>query len=187
MKTTPLLLVIAVIGIAGCQKTRWETYDSAAGGFSVLLPASPEETTEFLPSPAGDIVFQKVNVDQPTALYEVSYADYPDTLFAIQSPGEILEGLLYTYTVNGQVKPLSYTAITLGEHQGNEVEIFSPDGQLYIKARAYFVGRRLYELTVITRKEHSRSVDIDEFLDSFRLIESAETIDISASDSSGLQ
>ena len=126
-------------------------------------------------------------MNQRTALYEVSYADYPDTLFGIQSPDAILEGLLYTYTANGQVAPLSYKPIQLGENSGKEIEIFSPDGLLYIKVRAYFVGQRLYELTVMTRKAHSRSVDIDKFLDSFQLINHSEARDKSESDSTTIE
>ena len=187
MRIPPLVFTLLIITCVGCQKNSWETYTSNEGAFSVALPATPEETSEAVPSPAGDIIFHNTKLNQPMVLYEVSFADYPDTLFSIQSAEDIMEGLLYTYTVNGQVKPLKYSAIAMNGYSGREVEIFSPDGQLYIKARVYFVDERLYELTVITRKEHSRSVDIDQFLDSFQLIEPAEATGIRDRDSTQSQ
>jgi hypothetical protein len=187
MKKLSSLLVLAIVVLTGCQRDRWETYTSEEGAFSVSLPGVPADTTTSLGSPVGEIMMHKFSLNQETALYEVTYSDYPDTLFEIQSVDDILNGLLYTYTADGRVPPLNVKIVSLGDYPGREIDILSPDNQLYMKIRAYMVGHRLYQATVITQKAHSLSVNVDKFLDSFQVTGHPELLIQDDSDADGLR
>ncbi|MBN2572894.1 MAG: hypothetical protein JXA68_12255 [Ignavibacteriales bacterium] len=144
------------------------------GGFAVEFPSEPERMTQSVPTEVGDIqmtIYQAMSSDG-NVVYFVSYNDYPAELVEQGDPESMLEegmnGALGTYSS----QLISSKKIKYGDHPG--IEFFAGgESQGYainVKARMYLVENRLYQALVLGLEGSIDEDEMDEFLETFRLL-----------------
>ncbi|MBN1638198.1 MAG: hypothetical protein JW866_04475 [Ignavibacteriales bacterium] len=146
-----------------------------AGGFAVEFPDQPERMTQSVPTEVGDIemvYYQSMNASGEV-VFMVSYNDYPAELVEMGDPDNMLEegknGALGTIA---GAKVISSKKI---EYDGNPgIEFYATgDSQGYavaVKARMYLVGNRLYQVMILGLEGTADEDEMDDFLDTFRLL-----------------
>ncbi len=157
-------------------------FKSVDGGFSVRTPIKLTEsitTKNTVLSSDGKSVLLTVHQfggSKDGLAYAVDYNDFPEWIFTLDERPVVVEALLgssglgLTKLTNGKL--LLETKITLGPNPGREVLVeFQEQGQKAVaKARYYLVGRRLYQIMVITPSGKGGMSDINAFLGSFQLL-----------------
>jgi len=147
----------------------WKEFRSSEGAFSVLMPGTPEESTETLSTEIGPLNLHSFTVNQRERSYGVVYADYPEALVQNTDPEGILDGARDGAVAKVQGKLLSESFIDLDNHPGREIKVESSDRTATLRARVYLVNNRLYQTVWAGPKEDSSSEEVDRFLDSFEL------------------
>lgn len=147
-------------------------FASKEGHYSVLMPGTPTESTQKVPTPAGEIVANIATVEQSRGVgYAVSYNDMPFDENQLKEPGavdKVLDGSANGQVTNVKGKLISQKPIKLGDYPGREVYFEVPEkGE--IRSRIFLVGKRLYQTMVQGPKVTVTSKDADKFLDSFKL------------------
>lgn len=181
---TKIIILITLLSfiLSGCKSTKWTEFISQEDQFAVQLPGEPTRTSSQIKTPFGTSALRKFSWDSPDAIFEIACSDYSDSLFVVYSADEILNSVCATYTAGGRVEPLSYEELSLDGFPGRELTLHSPDGTLFLKVRSYLVNHRLYQTSAITPRAKSMSVNVDKFLDSFRLIPPLQSVENSARD-----
>lgn len=156
----------------GCGAAEWKEFSSKDGRYSVSMPGTPKETTQKVPTPAGEIVTNVATLEPSKGVgYAVSYNDMPFDDDKLKQPGvvdNVLDGSANGQVTNVKGKLISQKAIKLGEFPGREVH-FEVPGQGEIRSRIFLVGKRLYQTMVQGPKASVTSKDADKFLDSFKV------------------
>ena len=174
MKKARSVIFLIPLLLLSCSWFAWGEYSSEKGGFSILLPGIPEEQTETVSTALGDIRLT-ILMAQPdeTAIYFVSYSDYPAEAVSATDPDSLLASAMIS-TVDSQNGTLGgYYKIALVGRPGlafsADVKIEGRDAIL--RARNYIVGNRLYQVFAMAYREADSTEDMSRFLGSFRLAE----------------
>lgn len=189
------LLVVVVLAsvvapaVQGRQQTgpveqdaaAWKKLAPAEGGFTALMPGTASVETQPVESGAMKLDNRVYTVETKLAAYLISYADFPEVISDADTIQRILDGGRDKALDNTKGKMKSETNIKLDGHAGREWLVEVPGG-VVIRARAYWVKRRLFQVIVIMRdgpNTPQETVRIREgaaqkFLDSFAL--SGETV-----------
>jgi hypothetical protein len=141
----------------------WKLFKSEAGGFSLLMPGEPIETTR------DGVVTYSVNREKESVTYTISYIDFPvDPSTEKNGVRDAFTGIKDGIQEEGG-KILNEKTVSLKEHTGQELRVSMPDGAL-TRMRSYIVGKRLYLVMASTKNERSLLKSLEGFLNSFRLI-----------------
>jgi hypothetical protein len=161
-RATPLVVLVPLM-LAGCSD-RMVPYTNEAGGFTVLLPGTPEVTTT--KNKEGHDV-PTVVLNERSGTYTISWqvpkaqgTESADAKLDTASKGmaEIINGLDH-----------GFKAIKLGEWPGREIIIEIPTKQTWLRVRLYMVGDRLYNVITSGSRWWVDSAEARRFHDSFRL------------------
>ncbi|MEW5859674.1 MAG: hypothetical protein AB1861_20195 [Cyanobacteriota bacterium] len=149
----------------------WKPFSSSAGGFTVLMPGTPNQSQETIQTKAGPIKVQLFQTFRPNqAGYVVGYSDLPAN--AIKTPSDVnsfFAGAITGFTNSSKGKLLSQRNINLGNYPGREFKVQLSQGVI-VKSRFYLVDRRrFYQVFVVTDKEQDLVKSIDGFLTSFKV------------------
>jgi hypothetical protein len=149
----------------------WKPFSSRGGGFTVLMPGTPNQSQQTLQTKGGPIKIQLFEAFRPNqAGYVVGYSDLPAN--AIKTPRDVNDffaGAIYGFTKSSKGKLLSQRNINLGSYPGREFKLQLSQGVI-LKSRFYLVDRRrFYQVFVVTDKEQDLVKSIDGFLTSFKL------------------
>ncbi|MBD1900935.1 hypothetical protein NDI44_04480 [Trichocoleus sp. DQ-A3] len=150
----------------------WKPFASRAGGFTVLMPSTPNQSQQTLQTKGGPIKVQLFQAFRPNqAGYVVGYSELPANLIKTQRDvNDFLAGAIYGFTNSSKGKLLSQRNITLANSPGREFKVQLSQGVI-IKSRFYLVDRRrFYQVFVVTDREQDLVKSIDGFLTSFKLI-----------------
>ena len=163
-----LSLVLLVALTAWAQTPAdWVKFSPAGSPFSVLMPAEPkkdEKTSESPNGPYTTTLYTSVGPDRE--LYLVGWVDYdPKFNFGVQAE---LEANRDNFVKGVKAKLLGTTPIKLGTYPGIEFRAELP-GQLDIVSRVYIVGRRPYQLILLTPAGRDASANRERFFSSFKL------------------
>lgn len=148
-----------------------KVFSHAAGGFRVAMPGKPQERTIVYQAPGGAIEAHLFSVVRDDVRYLVSYVDRDKPL----APEEIdagLEELVKGSIVSGNGTLVAKRATRLGDAPGREFEFDStgPEGRpRFVRARAYLVGPRIYQVLIGGPKARVSSAAGDAYLASFAL------------------
>ncbi len=176
MKTKTLLLLLVAVVLSACKSgpVEWQTFSSSAGGFSVSIPGTFQESTQSVSTQLGAIDLHIFMLGQANSAYMLSYADYPENFVKQSDVNTMLDGAR-----DGALKNVNATlggtkAISLDGSPGREFTASVPDSKSVpgggsVQARIYLVKSRLYQLLVLTAKGNETEVDADKFLASFKL------------------
>jgi hypothetical protein len=155
----------------------WKTFQSEAGGFSLLMPGEPIETKR------DGVVTYSVNREKESVTYSVSYIDFPvDPAAEKNGIRDAFTGIKDGIQEEGG-KILVEKTVSLKEHTGQELRVAMPDGAL-TRVRSYIVGKRLYLVMASTKNERSLLKSLEGFLNSFRLTTTTATAASKASETS---
>ena len=146
-------------GIAGSQDSEWIKVAPVGGGFSVLMPAKPEEEVQ----PGDDLTTHLFSVTTDKALYLVAYGDYApsirlnvdDELAANRD--KFLKGLDATLKTTKQ--------LTVDGRRG--IEFTGESAQASFKSRVFIFGTRFHQIAVAVFKGDDDTRNSNRFFASF--------------------
>lgn len=148
----------------GMAPSALSEYVSREGGFIVLMPMEPTKQEITVPSEFGQIkmhMLQSLSLS-PLAACTVIYSDYPDEAAARKIFDKRSESLAKT----GKV--LSGRDISLDGHPGSEMRVETEPGKVMVN-RIFLVGKRAYQVMVVSQEPDADSPQLRKFLESFRL------------------
>jgi hypothetical protein len=146
----------------------WETFASEDGGFSVLFPGKPTESSNTMNSELGELTLHTFSYSNSNGQgYNVSYNDYPtDTVN--EDSKDVLNGVV---TGVGKTNTLVTQQTTTQQGHPGVVAEFEAPGSNYIFYKGIMVKNRLYQLAVVTpaADKETNKPDAMKFIDSFEL------------------
>ncbi len=144
----------------------WMTFTSKAGRFSISLPGTPAERSQFV----GLLKVTKFIAENKKDLAcVVSYCDFPEADVKSSTVQKRLDQARdgAVASVAGLAK--DEKATLLGGHPGRDFAI-EKAGVVIVRMRIYVVDRRVYQILALGPAPVLASKEISLFLDSFRLI-----------------
>lgn len=160
------VLALILLGLAVAANAQMQTYTSTEGRFSVQFPGTAEAGSQALNLKGGETIPQymfSVSADNDSTAYMVLYNDYPPG-YANGAPQSVLQNVRDGATSDKTL--LSDTAIEL---QGVPGRAFTAeDSKWSYSIQVYLMGKRLYQLIVVTTKGRSAPY-ANQFFDSFRI------------------
>jgi hypothetical protein len=142
---------------------------SEQGRFSASFPSPPEADTETTVNAGFRIKTYTFEATSEDIEFVVSYGDLPDGLFRQKPASAFLDGAVDGAIANTHSKLLSHTEISLRGHAGREFRAQAAD-DLVMHARILLVGRRFYQIVVVTKTRSALKREVFKFLESFSLI-----------------
>lgn len=145
----------------------WVKFSPAGAPISVLMPSEPKKEEKTSESPNGPYTTTLYTASTPEReLYLVGWVDYdPKFNFGVQAE---LEANRDNFVKAVKAKLLSTTPVKLGTHPGIEFRA-ELTGQFDIVSRVYIVGRRPYQLILLTPAGRDASANRERFFSSFKL------------------
>lgn len=165
-----LCLVFAAVSLASGFQTRdWVKFDSAAGNFSVLLPAQPSEEKKTVESPRPSSTSNFFTAREDAQLYMVGWVDYEPTY--VFNPEKELDANRDNMVKALNGKLLSSKKISLGTYQGLEFtgEFANRNGKFLFQAQVFIVGKRPYLLTHLSPEGKESVQNRQRFFSSFKI------------------
>lgn len=174
------IFLLLILGFAQPDK---DIYTADDGSFSVLAPGEFVEKYQELETEVGSIEVYTLHCqldikDHPNFLYLINYYDYPDGFDddAENGEDEFLKNIFdesIDQSLTGLNGKLLYsTDIKLQEYYSGRVNRISyNDGESIVKSKMYLVNNRFYFLQVYTTKDNSLNLEMDDFLNSFKVLQ----------------
>lgn len=153
-------------------------FSSQRGRFTILFPGTPTEKDTSVDTLVGRLDSREYKFAEHPTYYAVVYDDFAGDLEQDAERRDYAMNRMRDAGLSSgpDRRVLGESEVRLGSHPGRALKISIPDGGV-IRVRMYAVGRRLYQVSVITLGERSspgaaRSAEkrAMKFLDSFRLI-----------------
>ncbi len=148
----------------------WQPFASGDGGFTVLMPGTPEAVQETIKIPAGAVELRGFLTQRPEeANYIILYSDVaPDLISASGGQNGFFNAVIQGIANNSGGTLLGRQNISLGQYPGRDLRVELDEGAI-AQYKLYIVNQRLYQLVVITQKEEALPGSIAGFFDSFQL------------------
>jgi hypothetical protein len=148
----------------------WQQFSSLEGGFSVLMPGSPEE---FVTQNSFRVF--RVTLQNPQIVFVVDYNLVNVVLTNPSDPSRIntqpspkfFQG--FREGVVGEGRLIRERDVEINSYSGREIEYQDSDA-LFHRLRLYYVNQRFYKLEAISRTEAAFGSESDRFFNSFRLL-----------------
>ena len=160
LKSVAVFVVLFVfVQIANASQSEWIKVAPAGGGFSVMMPAKPEEEVQ----PGDDLTTHLFSLSTDNALYLVAYGDYaPSVRFNVDDEltanrDRFLKGLNATLTTTKQ--------LTIDGRKGIEFTGESEDATF--KSRLLIFGIRFYQIAVAVFRGKENTANSNRFFASF--------------------
>ena len=167
-----VLFLLATAGLGQNRDARLYDYRSVDGKFRVKMPRDPDlDRKELATGPGGvqSVPVTTVRSSSGKLVYAVSYADYPDTFRAVPAK-TLLDGVRNGLKgTDGKVVKDEETTLGTGEKKVSGREFRVEAGNNAVRARAFLVETRLYQVMVTGPKSSVDSKSTDEFFRSFEL------------------
>jgi hypothetical protein len=164
-----LALVMALVGWNCAQAQIWTEFAPDGGRYRILMPGSPQISTEPVPLPDGRRVqMHQAMVEGPNVAYLSTHVDYPAELVQQTSRETLLDNVR-----NGSSKGHTLVRekrLTIGGNPGREYVISRANG-ITLVTRSFLVGNRLYQVIVAGRAGIEQDPDTGKFLQSFTLLQ----------------
>jgi len=164
----------------------WITMTIPDGNFEIKFPEEPKKRVEGSETVMGNLdhikyIFEPQIGKDDNLVYGASYVVYPPKIInsRVTSEAQIDEFINYTVErrVNSVAGKIIYQKdISYGLFPGKEVKVDYQNGLAEIKYRFYLVDNTLYILQVISSSQNSANKAQDVFLNSFKLLVYAQTI-----------
>ena len=152
--------VLSIVLSGPIKGNTWQRVQPPDGGFAVLLPGTPEVSSEPINTPVGPATMHTYIVSNGSEGYMASYTDALVPL----DPQRALDGARNGALGKGRL--ISETRISLDGAPGRFFVI--QIGEMQYTAKVYVLGRRLYQTVTVTKGQGSLSPTAQSVLDSFR-------------------
>lgn len=153
----------------------WRTITSTPGGFTVLMPGEPVRRWQSVPTSAGEANFFGYLVVRPQdeTRYYMAYSYFPHSLDEVSIDevfDDILEGI--QPQVKGDFEPptVSRDSIEFDDVRATQYILEYKDNYTAIY-RFYFIGKRIYQQAVFSKKAEHLPQSIEGFFGSFDTID----------------
>ena len=143
----------------------WVTFSSAPGRFSILVPETPTDKTDTVPSEHGPYTTHLFVVKAAKSVFLIGWVDY-DPSFNF-NPHSELDANRDNFIKGLGATLINSRAVTVDGYQCLEFDAETAD-TLY-RSRVYIVGRRPYQLVAGTVKGQDDSLNVNRFFDSFKV------------------
>ena len=173
-----ILFLFLFSSFLGASQNEWIPFDSPEGNFSLLVPDTMVHTTKELELAIGTLQYQIFHYQgldtSENWLYQLSYVDYPEGSVHSDST-EFLE-ILFDENVKSSAKSV-FGKVTYqqpdkyGKYPGHIFKVHFAEDKVAIKTRLYMVENRYYAISVTGPRGYSLNPKVEEFLNSFRLLE----------------
>ena len=170
----PSVIAFAVAALA-CGQQPWLRMESKGGRFAVSMPGRPTDSTKHVNASYGPVEVHISAVSLGDTAFVVMYSDYPSEYLKAQDSKAILDDARDGAVANTQGTLLSELLITRDGNPGRDIKISVAEGKATSQDRLVLVGRRLYQLIVVTTVSRSNSPAIERFRDSFELLPGQST------------
>jgi hypothetical protein len=164
------LVVLVLCLLASCKTSAWKEFRCDEGGFTITLPGRPAVATQQQETTAGPLAVKTytLRLGAGDAAYIVAFNDYPEAVLRASTPDEILDRVVKG-ALGDHGKLRRQLPVEFEKHKGRDV-LGSVHGGLEYRSRFYLVGKRLYQISVVSKAAAVRAEDVSKFLESFRLL-----------------
>jgi hypothetical protein len=182
LRVVPIIvLLLTSIASAFQEAPPWQTFKSAEGKFSVLMPTEPKVQVQDVDSSVGKLTLYSYGSSSKAAYLIVSYGDYPNEPTDAANAEKVLDGVregvvkgMEGEVLSGErivLKGRANAGTALVDYPGREFtgKKMHEGSEIYFSWKVYLVGRRLYQLAALTNKADATSPDVQKFLTSFQL------------------
>jgi len=169
MRARVALVVVLFAALSGCQQKPFKPYSSADGKFETIFPGEPKVTV----TGAAGIVVKMYSVETWSKTYMVGWSDVPIPKWESESRTksrlfDARDGALNAVNAksNGTTK-----VITL-DNRFPGIEFGGEASGKHVRARAYIVGHRLYQVLVVGNSpELMTNQDAEDFFNAFKVVD----------------
>lgn len=154
-----ILVLLLHSSLAAAQSDEWIKLEPLGGGFSVMMPAKPEEQVR-----AGDeLTLHLFILDTRYIIYSASYGDYAPSI-QIDLDNELVANR------DSFARSLSATVIdskNITKDGRKGLEFTAQSDTTFITSRLYLFGNRLHQITVLVPNGRRGNPNIEKFFASF--------------------
>jgi len=171
-KIAGILLIALVVVIAVAKfiprdtVEPFEEFSSADGRFTVLMPGDPKSSFQTRQTPIGPATTLKYIGGNDSAAFMVTCVDYPPQITEAGNMIQMLDKVKTQLIASRKGTLVSDSSYNFHGHDGKEMIIEDSQGYT-VRMRLFFIGRRLYQLTVVGHSDKILYQKGDEFMDSF--------------------
>jgi len=135
--------------------------------FSITFPYEPSYESNPIQTDVGEVMMHTYMYENDGVVYMCSYTDYPASLNTEGQSATMLKNAQTGFTNQLQIK-VSYENKTLiGNYEG--LYFKADNKEVYAVLKSYLIGKRLYQIGIMTYYEYPTQTVIDSFLNSFSL------------------
>ncbi len=174
-----IFFFVLALTLSAQEAKPWKEFISVDGKFRILTPGELIEKVNDIETEIGHFtyysyIYQDGKEDAENLIYKISYVDYPEHTIHSDSTDFVEE--FFHSTIETSIKSvrghLRYSdEIELLDYPGRIWRVDYNGGDATIKTKAFMVGRRFYQIQVISRRDKSLNRIQDRYFDSFRIIE----------------
>lgn len=168
---TSIIVLVSYLAVAFQTDSAWPTFDSPEGRFSVLLPTKPKVEVKDIDSAVGKLTMYTYASSNNVGYFMVSFGDYQNEAKDITQRESVLDGVRGGVVKGLEAEIISENKITFDGYPGREFKAKRTvdKSEVIFNWKIVLVGRRLYQLAVVTTTADAASPDIAKFLTSFKL------------------
>ena len=174
--TLAFVLMCFLAFSCGFTQEKSQKFVSEKGKFKVDFPSTPKLSTNKITDNYGErMVYSYLSTPENDSnrSYEVRYIDFSQEAL-VDFEGNLIFDLFLSFAKNGQGSSLE-TMGTLNKkiigYTGREYRWQDSNSGQLSRMLFYMVRNRMYQLTVVTDEENNHNIYVDQFFDSFELIE----------------
>jgi V8-like Glu-specific endopeptidase len=164
-------VVCATFALAVQTPIEWVKVDSTEGRFTAVMPSKPDKGVREVDTAVGKLQLYTFGSSNNTGQFMLSYADYPSEATTATQQEAVLDGVRGGVLKGLQADLISETRVTIKGYPGRELRAtkMTEDTEVVFSWKMFLVGRRLYQMGVVTVKADAGSPDIQKFFMSFQL------------------
>jgi hypothetical protein len=181
MRTFTNLAVIVLFIFLGSScssnNTKWDTYKSPNGGFSVFMPEHPKTFDKTESTPFGKQVIHYVQWKPATCelykikLVQIAFTDCPRSLFS----DSLHVNAIMDSSINQRKR--DFTELDILSHPVDingypgRAFMYDPAGDNVITTvKQCFANDRRYDITVVTKRDYPTNAELNNFFNSFTIL-----------------
>ncbi|PQJ11581.1 hypothetical protein CJD36_007230 [Flavipsychrobacter stenotrophus] len=176
MKRSFSALAVAIIFLfSSFAAATWQLYENTEGGYKVLLPGVPEESSQDIQSAIGPLTMHMAMLEtsDDVLVYMANYSDYPDSLVNSKMPKEDIT-MFFNNAMDGAAKNVSGTitrkvVLNYKTYPGRHMVAEIKEKHVVMEMDMYLIKNRVYFLEAIYMKDAKDITGVKKFFSSFQL------------------
>lgn len=158
----------ALIAAPMHNSSEWQSFSPADAGFSVMFPATPQQSSLHTPTAAGTLKTLTASVnDSSRNSFLVSWTVYATPNADVARNARTLERATHALMESRGGTVVSEEAVSIGAISGRQATFKLDDGRA-VQVRFFLVGNRFFQVMTETKDDVSRAM-AERFLASFEL------------------